>query len=161
MKSIDRLFTAISGAALFVMMMLIVTDVTLRYLANAPVFFAHDLVVLYLTPIVFFMGFGPTLYRDEHLAVDVVSRKLPKPLRTLSRVLGALIGLSVFVPLLWVSFERAWASLLRDEVIASIVPWPAWASYAIVPIGTIAMVVACFVRIFGVSRPAHEIEDTL
>lgn len=45
------------------------------------------------------------------------------------------------------SWKTAWTSFRNDEVIASIVPWPAWASYAIVPIGTTAMVISCLARL--------------
>ena len=53
----------------------------------------------------------------------------------------------VFGLLTWVAWERAAKSFANDEVIASIVPWPAWASYALVPIGSAAMVLVCAARI--------------
>ncbi len=144
---VDVAFTAVAVVALSVMTLLIVADVALRYGAGAPIFFAHDLVVLYLTPAVFFFGFGPTYWRDEHLSVDLLTVRLPRRSRALTHVLSSLIGLWIFVLLTWVSWERAWKSFSNDEIIASIVPWPAWASYALVPLGSAAMVIVCVARL--------------
>ncbi|MDD9739787.1 TRAP transporter small permease [Marinovum sp. SP66] len=168
MSAIDGLFTAIAATALAAMTLLVVADVSLRYGAGAPLFFAHDVVVLYLTPLVFFFGFGPTFWRDEHLAVDLLTVKLPVRPRALTEFVSAAIGTFIFGLLTWVSWGRAWTSFRNDEVIASIVPWPAWASYAIVPIGTVAMILVCMVRMFMAAEairtgrrpgmPEHELD---
>lgn len=147
MNLIDIVFTAVAALALAVMALLVVADVALRYGMGAPIFFAHDMVVLYLTPLVFFFGFGPTFWRDEHLAVDLITVKLPVRPRALSEFVAAAIGIFIFGLLTWVSWDRAWTSFRNDEVIASIVPWPAWASYVIVPVGTAAMVLVCLARL--------------
>ncbi|AWI85761.1 hypothetical protein CEW88_18950 [Alloyangia pacifica] len=147
MAIIDHTFTAVAVFALAFMTLLIVADVALRYGAGTPIFFAHDLVVLYLTPAVFFFGFGPTYWRAEHLSVDLLTLNLPHRLRELTDVVSSAIGLWVFGLLTWVAWERAAKSFANNEVIASIVPWPAWASYALVPIGSAAMVLVCAARI--------------
>lgn len=144
---VDHAFTAVAVLALAFMTLLIVADVALRYGAGTPIFFAHDLVVLYLTPAVFFFGFGPTYWRAEHLSVDLLTLNLPYRLRELTDVVSSAIGLWVFGLLTWVAWERAAKSFANNEVIASIVPWPAWASYALVPIGSAAMVLVCTARI--------------
>lgn len=147
MAVVDHAFTAVAVFALAFMTLLIVADVALRYGAGTPIFFAHDLVVLYLTPAVFFFGFGPTYWRAEHLSVDLLTLNLPHRLRELTDVVSSAIGLWVFGLLTWVAWERAAKSFANNEVIASIVPWPAWASYALVPIGSAAMVLVCVARI--------------
>ncbi|MBN8188652.1 MAG: TRAP transporter small permease [Salipiger thiooxidans] len=147
MAVVDHAFTAVAVFALAFMTLLIVADVALRYGAGTPIFFAHDLVVLYLTPAVFFFGFGPTYWRAEHLSVDLLTLNLPHRLRELTDVVSSAIGLWVFGLLTWVAWERAAKSFANNEVIASIVPWPAWASYALVPIGSAAMVLVCAARI--------------
>lgn len=147
MAVVDHAFTAVAVFALAFMTLLIVADVALRYGAGTPIFFAHDLVVLYLTPAVFFFGFGPTYWRAEHLSVDLLTLNLPHRLRELTDVVSSAIGLWVFGLLTWVAWERAAKSFANNEVIASIVPWPAWASYALVPIGSAAMVLVCTGRI--------------
>ncbi|ALM50977.1 TRAP transporter small permease subunit [Halomonas huangheensis] len=147
MQKIDAAFTAVAVVAIASLMLLVVADVSLRYGLGEPLFFAHDVVALYLTPALFFFGVGPTYWRDEHLAVDLLVLKLPIRSRALTDLVGAMIGVFIFVLLVWVSWDRAWASFSNDERIASIVPWPAWLSYMLVPIGSLAMVLVCIARL--------------
>lgn len=152
MQKTDVAFTMVAAVALAALTLLIVADVSLRYGAGKPIFFAHDVVVLYLTPALFFFGVGPTYWRDEHLAVDLLVLRLSVRTRALTDMLGALIGVLIFVLLVWVSWDRAWASFAQGERIASIIPWPAWLSYVLVPVGSLAMVLACLARLVFATR---------
>ncbi|WP_306153181.1 TRAP transporter small permease [Roseovarius sp. MMSF_3281] len=147
MQAVDTGFSLVAVVALASLTLLVVADVSLRYGIGKPLFFAHDVVVLYLTPALFFFGVGPTYWHDEHLAVDLLVLKLPARPRALTDIAGALIGLFIFVLLVWVSWDRAWSSFANGERIASIVPWPAWLSYVLVPAGSLAMVVVCLARL--------------
>lgn len=147
MKKIDTAFTAVAALSLAAMTLLVVADVLLRYGNDTPIFFTHDLVTLYLTPTVFFFGVGPTWWRNEHLAVDLLVYRAPPKIKALSASIGSGIGLWIFALLAESSWQRAYQSLINNEVIASIIPWPAWASYLLVPAGSIAMVVFCAFRL--------------
>lgn len=147
MQMVDTTFTTVAVVAIASLTLLVVADVSLRYGIGKPIFFAHDVVVLYLTPALFFFGVGPTYWRDEHLAVDLLVLKLSIRSRALTDVLGAMIGIVIFVLLVWVSWDRAWTSFANGERIASIVPWPAWLSYVLVPAGSLAMVLVCLARL--------------
>lgn len=157
--AIDRAGTLVAGAALCVLTVLIVADVTMRYLANAPLAFTHDLISLYLTPLVFFLGVGPTYHHDEHLAVDLLTARMSARARVWSGIAGAVMGLVMFALLTWVAGARAWASLVADERIASLIPWPAWASHAIVPVGGAMMCVVCLARIVSLAGGAQSPSD--
>lgn len=168
MSIVDGAFTGVSVVALAALTLLVVADVALRYGAGTPIFFAHDLVVLYLTPAVFFFGFGPTYWRNEHLAVDILMVSMPARLQSVSQLVSALIGLWIFGLLFWVSWERAWQSFANDEMIASIIPWPAWASYALVPVGSVSMILVCAARavtstvaVVTGKQPATEADEEL
>ncbi len=147
LKWVDHAFTAVAATALAVMTLLVVADVVLRYGSGHPIVFAHDVVVLYLTPAIFFFGFGPTYLRDEHLAVDILTNPMPPRIKAVSAALSAGIGVWIFSLLIWVSWARAYTSFMLDEVIASIIPWPAWASYMLVPIGSAAMLIVCVAKL--------------
>lgn len=58
-------------------------------------------MVLYLTPLVFFFGYGPTFWRDEHLAVDLLTIKLPVRPRAVTEFVPAGVGLMIFGLLVW------------------------------------------------------------
>ncbi|WP_435988285.1 TRAP transporter small permease subunit [Sulfitobacter sp. SH24] len=148
MYIIDTAFTAVAVTAIAALTLLVVTDVSLRYGIGKPVFFAHDVVVLYLTPALFFFGVGPTYWRDEHLAVDLLVLRLSVRKRAVTDAVSATIGLFIFSLLIWVSWDRAWTSFVNSERIASIVPWPAWLSYILVPVGSVAMALVCLARLF-------------
>lgn len=147
MKSIDRICVFVAGASLFAITLLIVVDVSLRYLANAPLPFTHDVISLYLTPAMFFLGAASTQAHDEHLSVDLFTARARRSVRLASTAAGSAIGLLIFALLAYVGFQRAWSSFLQGEVIASLIPWPAWASYFIVPAGAALMAVVCAIKL--------------
>ncbi|MBQ0832294.1 TRAP transporter small permease [Marinobacter sp.] len=147
MQMVDVAFTTVAVVALASLTILVVADVSLRYGIGEPLFFAHDVVILYLTPALFFFGVGPTYWRDEHLAVDLLVLQLPARSRAMTDMVGAMIGVFIFVLLIWMSWDRAWISFANGERIASIVPWPAWLSYVLVPVGSLAMILVCLARL--------------
>lgn len=159
----DCFFTAIAVVSLAILTVLVCADVAMRYGFGEPIFFTHDAVVLYLTPALFFFGFGPTYWRNEHLAVDLLIHNASMRIRAASAAISAGIGVFIFTLLLKVSWDRGYESLLKNEVIASIIPWPAWASYLIVPAGTVAMVIFCLFRLIEQSlivvKGAPAVED--
>ncbi|RKE79310.1 TRAP transporter small permease [Rhizobium sp. AG855] len=146
--TLARLTTAVSGVALAALAALVTADVMMRYLLGEPVAFVHDFVSLYLTPALFFFGFGATLWRREHLAIDLLTGTLPTRLQKLLELFAAVIGLFVFGLLAWASAVRTANSFAANETLNTLIAWPVWASVAIVPIGTGFMVFFCIASFF-------------
>lgn len=146
---IERILAALASVALGAIMLVVVADVTMRYIFGAPLSWSYGMIGLYLMVAVFFFALSDTLHNHGHIAIDIFQHRLPHRLRHLSLALG--YGLSTIVMALiawqaWLRFKTAW---LHDDRIAAIIPWPTWIAYAIVATGCAVMTLRCLYRTFG------------
>ena len=70
--AVDTVLMGIGGAMLFALMCVVVADVALRYLFNAPLQWSYQVISSYLMPGLFFMAVSHTLKAHAHVAVDIV-----------------------------------------------------------------------------------------
>ena len=70
MDKIERTLQFVSSIALVAMMIVVVTDVTLRFVFNTPVRGAYDIVSFALLIMVFF-GIGPVIVAGKEIVMDL------------------------------------------------------------------------------------------
>lgn len=152
LAAFERGLLAIAAAFLFAMMVIVFADVVLRYFFNSPLGFSYDLISLYLMVGVFFFGLSNTLRHDEHVRVDILYIKAPPVLRMLFDRITYALSAALFAAILWTGLLRAIHSTAQLEVMATVIPWPLWLAYWIVPIGTAPILLLCLLRTL---RPQH------
>lgn len=149
MAAIERGLTMIAVAFLFVIMLLVVTDVFMRYALNRPFSFTYDLIGLYLLAGVFFLTLSDALRDHVHVGVDILLSRMPVAGRRLSEIVTSLTGLFVFVLICQVGFERAVENFQQHDVLAGAIPWPTWISAALVPFGCGVLVLRLVLQLIG------------
>lgn len=159
----DQVLVGISGGALFLMMITVTADVALRYLLNAPLIWAHDLVSLYLLGFTIFLGLNAAMRHGDHIAVDLVFNLLPGRTRAMASLIIYLVASLVFAVFFWVTLNATWVSFVRDEQISGLIAWSIWPSNLPAPIGFAAVLMTCLYRalrtlleLVGVLRPVGE-----
>lgn len=135
LMAIERILTFVAVVFLFVIMLLVVSDVFMRYVVNRPFSFTYDLIGLYLLAGVFFLTLSDALREHAHVGVDILLRRFSPTGRRLSEIVTALVGLFVFVLISQLGFERALDDYQQGDVLAGAIPWPTWISAALVPLG--------------------------
>jgi TRAP-type C4-dicarboxylate transport system permease small subunit len=146
---LERALTVIAVVFLFVVMILVVTDVFMRYALNRPFSFTYDLIGLYLLAGVFFFTLSDALREHAHVGVDILVSRFSPAGRRLSEIVTALAGLFVFVLLCKVGFERALDNYEQHDVLAGAIPWPTWISAALVPFGCGVLVLRLALQLVG------------
>lgn len=146
---IERILTFIAVSFLFVIMVLVVADVFMRYVVNRPFSFTYDLIGLYLLAGVFFLTLSDALREHAHVGVDILLRRFPPAGRRLSEIVTALIGLFVFVLISKLGFDRALDNYQQSDVLAGAIPWPTWISAALVPFGCGVLVLRLALQLVG------------
>jgi TRAP-type C4-dicarboxylate transport system permease small subunit len=131
--ALERALTVIAVAFMFVIMLLVVTDVFMRYALNRPFSFTYDLIGLYLLAGVFFFTLSDALREHVHVGVDILLSRFSPVGRRLSEIITALAGLFVFV--------------LICKVGA--IPWPTWISAALVPFGCGVLMLRLALQLVG------------
>jgi TRAP-type C4-dicarboxylate transport system permease small subunit len=146
---IERALTVIAVAFLFVIMVLVVADVFMRYVVNRPFSFTYDLIGLYLVAGVFFFTLSDALREHAHVGVDILLHRFSPAGRRLSEIVTALAGLFVFGLICMLGFERALENYQQHDVLAGAIPWPTWISAALVPFGCGVLVLRLMLQLVG------------
>ena len=149
LAGIERALTVIAVVFLFVIMVLVVSDVFMRYVMNKPFTFTYDLIGLYLLAGVFFLTLSDALREHAHVSVDILLSRFSPAGRRLSEIATALAGLFVFILICKVGFERALENYQQDDVLAGAIPWPTWISAALVPFGCGVLVLRLVLQFVG------------
>ena len=149
LAAIERSLTVIAVGFLFVIMVLVVADVFMRYAMNRPFTFTYDLIGLYLLAGVFFLTLSDALREHAHVGVDILLSRFSPAGRRLSEIVTALAGLFVFVLICKVGLERALENYQQHDVLAGAIPWPTWISAALVPFGCGVLVLRLALQLVG------------
>jgi TRAP-type C4-dicarboxylate transport system permease small subunit len=149
LAAIERALTVIAVVFLFVIMMLVVADVFMRYVVNRPFAFTYDLIGLYLLAGVFFLTLSDALREHAHVGVDILLHRFSPAGRRLSEIVTALVGLFVFILISKVGFDRALDNFQQNDVLAGAIPWPTWISAALVPFGCGVLVLRLALQLIG------------
>jgi TRAP-type C4-dicarboxylate transport system permease small subunit len=96
---------AVSSAGLVFLMLLTFGDVIGRYFFNAPITFTVEITEL-LMGLVILLGLGLTTLRSGHIAVDIVSRTLPKPLLRYQAIFSRTCMVFFLTIITWQLFEQ-------------------------------------------------------
>jgi TRAP-type C4-dicarboxylate transport system permease small subunit len=100
------------------MMLLTVTDVTLRAVFNTPLRGIYELVELLLTG-VFFLALPAVFLREEHIVVDVIDSVVPRGVPALRRAADAL-AVVLLVVMAWQGWLAARDTLAFGDVTAEL-----------------------------------------
>ena len=90
-RAVCLMFCRIGCLVLGVMMLLMVTDITLRYLLNKPIMGSYEIVEI-LMMILVVVGFAQTQMKDGHIRVTLFIDHMPARVKTLVDALGLVVA---------------------------------------------------------------------
>jgi TRAP-type C4-dicarboxylate transport system permease small subunit len=144
--AMNRVATAVADIGLMVMTGLVVSDVVLRRVFNAPIIFADE-VAGYLLVLVTLMGLGYTLKEDGHIQVKILVQKVsPKSLSSL-RILWCVTSLVYTVILLVMTSQLTWESYALDAFSPTPSQLPLFPFQMLMPIGCMILVLTLAVEL--------------
>lgn len=136
MKAVHKLtkYMGYLGAAvLFVMMMVTVVDVFLRYVFNAPIGGVTEVSALLLV-IIAALGLGWCALERAHVKVDLITDHMPKKIRFVVVNIMMIIALLIYAIMTWYTFSESFkgkqfSSVLRIPMTPFL--WVFWAGLVI------------------------------
>lgn len=133
-------------AALIMLAMMLITgiDVIARYVFNAPIRWAFDLLANYLLVASFFLSFSYTLRIQEHVAVDYFMSKWKPWVLRFGLSLGYLLSAILIAYIAVLASHETWGAWRNKEVIAGAIEWPVWVAKLIVPLGMAPLALRLF-----------------
>ncbi|MBR9883644.1 MAG: TRAP transporter small permease [Oceanospirillales bacterium] len=117
--------------------LLLVTQVLLRYLFDAPLFWAEEIAVQILVAMSF-VGVSYLIYRQHLVAIDFIYLMLTKPLRRLVHSLFQLVALATLVLFAWLTYQWVSDPLVQSEL-SPTTQLPRWYNYSVLLIALVAM----------------------
>ena len=137
--AVEKIASTIVAIFMFAIMIIVFSDVVMRYAFNRPFSWAYDLISLYLMAGVFFLSLSGTYAVNGHVSVDILMPHFSPFIRRLCAIAANLVGLAIFIPIAWLGYQRALDNYVSIDVLAGAVPWPTWASAVLVPIGAVLL----------------------
>jgi len=133
--TVEKAVSTIAAIFMFAIMIIVFSDVVMRYAFNRPFSWAYDLISLYLMAGVFFLILSEAYASHAHVSVDILQQKFPPAMIRLTEIVTCLVGIAVFSLIAYLGFLRTIESLRSSDVMAGGIPWPMWPSIGLVPFG--------------------------
>lgn len=134
-SSLDTALLSVGCLMLFSLMLVVVADVSLRYLFNAPLTWAHEVISSYLMPGLFFMVASHTLKSGAHVSVDILHNYVGRKTRYVFEAVSCTLATPIFGLAAWVSAQNTWKDLQADAVSSSGMELPTWTISLMLPVG--------------------------
>lgn len=135
LDAIDNVLMAIGGSMLFALMCVVVADVALRYLFNAPLQWSYQVISSYLMPGLFFMAVSHTLKSHAHVAVDIVHNYVSRRTRYVFELFCSAVATPVFALCAVVSARNTWKDFADAAISTSGLALPTWTVSVLLPVG--------------------------
>lgn len=146
---IEKLFEGVTALLMLLIMVIVVTDVSMRYFFNSPLIWAYDLIGLYLMAGVFFLSISSTYAMHKHIGVDIFVQKFTPTGRRLAEILTSLVAIPLFFLMVKVGVERAYSNWTNGDAMAGLIAWPTWIAAVLVPLGIGLLVLRMLFRLVG------------
>tara|TARA_R110002012_G_scaffold322080_2_gene554763 strand:+ start:1452 stop:1988 length:537 start_codon:yes stop_codon:yes gene_type:complete len=146
---LENVVVIFSGLSIAAIMLVVVSDVAMRYVFQKPLGWSYDLIGSYLMICVFFFALSDTLHSHSHIAIDVFAHKLPRRFEHMSLTIGYAASTVILLMIAWQGWYRCQSAFADNNMISTTVPWPTWPSYFMVAVGSAIMSLRCIVRSFG------------
>ena len=135
LAAVEKVVSTVAAIFMFAIMIIVFSDVVMRYAFNRPFSWAYDLISLYLMAGVFFLILSEAYASHAHVSVDILQQKFSPAMIRLSEIVTCLVGMSVFSLIAWLGLLRTVESFRASDVMAGAIPWPMWPSIGLVPFG--------------------------
>lgn len=141
LSAAEAAMMVVANVALMMTMLVVVADVFMRYVFNAPFAWAYQLIQYNLLAALYFFAISETQKRRENIAVHVLENLLPARGRALLDAFVSLLILVFAIALFYVAVPMLTKSVVRSEYVPGLINWQKWPTYTIFVAGTAVFIV--------------------
>lgn len=135
LDGLDGALVAVGSLMLFALMCLVVADVSMRYLFNAPLQWSYEVISNYLLPGSFFLAVSHTLRSHSHVAVDIVHNHVGRRTRYAFESVASILAVPAFAICAWTSAGATLDHLQTAATASSGLAVPTWTVSVFLPLG--------------------------
>lgn len=151
-NKVDNFLALIAGITIFVMMMLIFLDVTLRFIFNSPIIGVMEITGEYLMVVIVYFSISYTQKERGHVHVEIFGDKLsPKWIKIFS-ITTNVIGLCIFIILGIANFTMFLDYLSNDIRSRGILNYELWPALLVISLGILSLCTRLFIDTINLFR---------
>ena len=151
---ISSLVNILGMVALLGLMLIITTDVSLRYFFNSPISGAMDLIVVMLSILVF-AGMAYTASKKGHVSVDFLARRLSERTRVVVDSITGLLVAGILCLIVWQTLMHAQRMFIGRQASAAL-DIPFWPFVLVVAFGSALFLIVILVDLLSNIKQALE-----
>jgi TRAP-type C4-dicarboxylate transport system permease small subunit len=157
LRTIARVLAEISAYWLFVIMLLVGVDVTMRFFFSKPI--PGSLEISEQTVVIItFMAFAYTSMMKRHIRTTAIVDLLPAGVKPVAEYIGILLMAILLSLLIWQTGKEAWEALSIREVRMGLVPVPIYPTKIAIPISLSIAWLYYVLKLLGLAED-QDIED--
>ena len=130
----------VASISIILTMLLVVSDVSARYLFNSPIRGAVEVEQIILAYISF-TGLAYALIKGNHVRVTLLLNRLSPRMRLGAEIIASLAGIAFFCLVVWGGIGQFWESWIIQEIMPASVEVPFWIAKLAMPLGAILITV--------------------
>lgn len=155
---LNNVAVVIAELSLFVIMLLTCYAVIARYVFRSPSIYATE-VSVYLLLVGTWFSIGYIQRVNRHVRVEIFESLFPEGLKSVARWISALAILFFCVVLIWAGFLLAETAFIRNHRSTSVLRFPLWITYGLIPIGGILLGSMVIDKLISPDRYTHSEND--
>jgi C4-dicarboxylate transporter DctQ subunit len=151
-RAINRLTwlaEVLAEVGLAVLLLIVFHEVIVRYVFNSPTLYSVELSE-YLLVWVVFMSIAWVLKEDRHVAVTFAVDMMPQKVRQGLRLVTSLLTMAFLGVLIWQGGRTARTAFLGDYHSSSLLNFPMWIPYILIPLGALFLSLQYIVNILEI-----------
>jgi TRAP-type C4-dicarboxylate transport system permease small subunit len=133
--AVEWTFNLLASLTLASIMLIVASDVTMRYLANRPYSWSYDLISIYLVATLFYGSLSYTFRINGHISVDILQGRMPVLVRRMCQIAIGLVIAALFGTMSILFALRAIGDWTEGAVASGPIPWPTWVAEMLVTLG--------------------------
>ncbi len=146
---LDQAAAALGCALLFGLMLVVVADVSLRYLFNAPLLWSYEVISVFLLPGLFFLSASYALATHAHVSVDILQNHVSDATRYLFEAITSAVATPVFAFIAWAALRQTVTQFVAGTSLTSGLELPSWVTTALLPLGFGLLALRCLLNTVG------------
>lgn len=150
-NAVTRYAEILSEIGLAFLMIMVFREVVWRYVFKNPSIFSVELseyILIFIT----FMSAAWVLKEDRHVNMTALVDHFPEKIRLFLDIITSLIVMVFCLVLIWKGSKTVFMAYSGDYHSSSLVNFPLWISYSIIPLGTLILFLQYMVRISNIIK---------
>jgi TRAP-type C4-dicarboxylate transport system permease small subunit len=143
-RGLAAVLAVLAAGGVLAMMLVTMVDVLKRTVTGRSLAGAQEVTESLIVAVVWF-GFAWAQYTREHVAVDLLTRRLGVRAAAVVRLAGQLTVLGLAGWMMWRTGANAWGSFESGELRFGLLQVPMWPARTAIPLGLLAFVLVVLV----------------